>query len=271
MVHIAVETISPFLLCSLRFFFASIPLIFFIKRPAVPFKTVLLYGLLTFALQYALFFWGMSLGTPAGLASLLYQTNVFFNIFLAACFFKERLSPWQILGIVVAFSGIGFIGLHLDGKLAGWGFLLIISGALVWAFGNIVSKKIGKANMLSLVVWGNFISWPPLFLLTYFTEGPKAILFAWQHASLASILAVGYIVYISTLLAFCIWGWLLNRYPVSVVSPFSLLIPIFAMLAAFMILGEPLYSWKITAAALVMSGLCLNLLSAKFKRRQIEA
>ncbi|MCD6047481.1 MAG: eamA [Gammaproteobacteria bacterium] len=270
MIHIAVETISPFLLCSLRFFFASVPLIFFIKRPNVPFKTILLYGLLTFALQYTLFFWGMSLGTSAGIASLLYQTNVFFNIFLAACFFKERLSPSQVLGIVIAFSGIGFIGLHLDGKLAGWGFLLIISGAFVWAFGNIVSKKIGKANMLSLVVWGNFISWPPLLLLTYFTEGPRAILFAWQHASFASILAVGYIVYISTLLAFCIWGWLLNRYPVSVVSPFSLLIPVFAMLAAFIILGEPLFYWKIIAAALIMSGLCLNLLSAKFKRRQVE-
>ncbi|MEQ9448735.1 MAG: EamA family transporter, partial [Rhodospirillaceae bacterium] len=52
---------------------------------------------------------------------------------------------------------------------------------------------------------------------------------------------------------------LLARYPVATVAPFTLLVPIVGMLSAAVVLGEPLEPWKLGAAALVVSGLCVNL------------
>ena len=264
MIHLGLEDVSPFLFCSLRFFFASIPLIFFLKKPNIPFWLILTYGLVNYAMQYMLLFSGMQLGMPAGLASLLYQTQVFFTIAFACIVFKEKPTLWQILGIGTAFLGICVIAVNLGGNITTIGFLLTITAALTWASGNIISKKIVNVNIFSLVVWGNFVSWPPVFLATLLIEGPASIQHTIQHFSLIAGTSILYNAYISTLFCFSSWSWLLQRYHVSIVAPFTLSVPVFAMLSSYWISGEPLPSWKIFAALLIMSGLAINLFGSRF-------
>src|SRR5579884_1265631 len=85
-VKFSLDVISPLYLCALRFLLASIPAIFFIRRPAAPFKIVVGYGLVMFALQFAFLFLGMYLGMTPGMASLIVQVQVFFSMFFAALF-----------------------------------------------------------------------------------------------------------------------------------------------------------------------------------------
>src|SRR5579863_9692063 len=106
------QDIPPFLFCFMRFFLTSIPAVFFIKFPAAPRKMVILYGLFMFALQFSLLFMGMYLGVTPGLASLLIQTHVFFSSVLAVVFLGEKISSWQIVGALVAFSGIALVGIN---------------------------------------------------------------------------------------------------------------------------------------------------------------
>lgn len=265
-IHVAILDVPPFLLCSLRFFLASIPFVFFVKRPAVPFKLLMFYGLMMFAVQYCLFFFAMRLGMPAGLASLVYQINVFFTLLLAVLFFKEQLTRWQITGMIIAFLGLGIVTRHFDGQVTLIGFLLTIAGALAWAFGSIASKKIGSVNMIALVIWGNFISWPPLFLMTFFLEGPHQVIAAWQHASHETGFAILYIAYVSTLLCFSVWSWLLHRYPVTTVAPFTLLVPISGMICSSLITGEKVPLWKIIAGTLIIIGLMVHLFGGRLAR-----
>ena len=63
-VKFSLDECSPLLLCSLRFFFASVPAIFFIQPPAVPFKIIASYGLVMFALQFSFLFMGMHGSSP---------------------------------------------------------------------------------------------------------------------------------------------------------------------------------------------------------------
>ena len=268
-VHIALDAIPPFTLCCLRFFFTSIPLVFFLKRPAIPWKLIILYGLLTFAAQYIFFFWGMRLGMPAGMASLVYQVQVIVNIGLAYFFFNERINGSQFFGIVIAFLGLAVIAWHVgigEKTIPVSGFFLTLAAASVWALGNMASKKAGQVNVLSLVVWGNLIAFFPLILMAWFIEGPTQMIQAWQHSSSVTLLCLIYIVAISTLVAFSIWSFLLKMYPVKTVVPFLLLVPVFGMLSALLVLGEPLPLWKIGAAALIIGGLCINFFSAYVMR-----
>ena len=62
----------------------------------------------------------------------------------------------------------------------------------------------------------------------------------------------------NTLFGYAAWGWLLARYPASTITPMALLVPVFGMGAAAWLLAEPLPAWKLLAAALVMTGLTLN-------------
>ena len=59
---------------------------------------------------------------------------------------------------------------------------------------------------------------------------------------------------------FAAWAWLLARHPAATIAPLSLLVPVFGMGASAVLLAEPLSSWKLTAAVLVLGGLALNTL-----------
>jgi O-acetylserine/cysteine efflux transporter len=64
----------------------------------------------------------------------------------------------------------------------------------------------------------------------------------------------------NTMFGYGCWGFLLARYPAATIAPLALLVPVFGFGASALWLGEPLESWKIIAALLVMSGLAVNLL-----------
>ncbi len=262
-IKVGLDEIPPLLLGFARFFLTSIPAVFFIKRPTAPFRMVMWYGLFMFALQFSLLFIGMDVGVTPGLASLLLQLHVFFTLLLAMVFFGEKLRPWQIVGALVSFVGIALVAMHLGGSVTFSGLVLVIAAAASWGVGNVISKKIGKVNMISLVVWGSLIAWPPLLLISLFTEGYDKVVYTVQHLSWLSSGAVLYITYLSTLFGFGTWSWLLHHHPIGKIAPFTLLVPVVAILSSVLVLGEPLQSWKIFAALFVIAGLCINLLGPR--------
>ncbi len=259
-IKVGLTGMSPLVLCAARFFFTCFPAIFFIKKPRVPFRFVALYGLIMFALQFGLLFLSLHVGMTAGLASLLLQTNVFFTALLAVFFLGERLTAWQITGMMVSFSGIGVVVMHLGGDdVTVLGFVLIIFAAACWGVGNLISKRMGKINVVSLVVWSSFIAWPPLLLAALLQEGTTSVFNQFRYLAPSAIAAIAYIVYPTTLFGFAVWNQLLKKYPVSTVAPFTLLVPVFGMLSATLALGEPLSSWELHASLCVILGLCVNL------------
>jgi O-acetylserine/cysteine efflux transporter len=266
-IKVGLKELPPILLCALRFFLAAFPAVFFIKRPAVPFRSVMAFGLVMFASQFTLLFSGMYAGTTAGMASLVLQVHVFFTVALAVVFLAEQPSVWQIIGALTAFSGIGLVAIHTGGEISALGLILIVAAAASWGIGNLIAKKLGKIDMLALVVWGSLVAWPPLLLLSYLLEQDSWSLEGMAHLSWPTIGAVGYITYLSTLLGFAVWSWLLSHYPAATVAPFTLLVPVFGFTSSALALGEPLYPWKLAAAVLIIAGLCVNLAGARIAMR----
>lgn len=260
---IAVAEISPLLFCTLRFLLASIPAIFFIKPPNISFRIVALYGLFMFALQFGFVFTGLRVGMTAGMASVIMQIQVFFSMLFAAILLGERPTVWQIAGAFISFSGVALVAMHFDKDISFLGFSLVLAAAAAWGIGNLVTKKAHNVNMLALVVWGSFAACFPMMLLFFIFEGPSRAIESYQLLTWQGVIAIIYVVYASTWAGYSIWGWLIHRHPVSTVAPFTLLIPIVSMLASAWMLDEPLQSWKVIAATLVMSGLCVNLLGAR--------
>lgn len=266
-IKVGLKELPPILLCAVRFFLAAFPAVFFIKRPAVPFYKVIVFGLVMFVFQFTLLFSGMYAGTTAGLASLVLQVHVFFTVVLAVVFLAEQPSVWQIIGALMSFSGIGLVAINTGGEISALGLVLIVAAAASWGIGNLLSKKLGKVDMLALVVWGSLVAWPPLLLLSYLLEQGNWNLEGFSHLSWSTIGAVGYIVYPATLLGFAAWSWLLSRYPAATVAPFTLLVPVFGFTSSALVLGEPIYQWKIAAAVLIIAGLCINLTGPRIAMR----
>lgn len=262
-VKLGLDEISPLLLCALRFLLASVPAILFIRPPKVQFRIIAAYGLVMFALQFALLFLGMQVGMTPGMASLLMQVQVFFSMFFAALLLGEHPSIGQVVGALISFSGIGLVAMHFDANVSFLGFVLIMAAAATWGIGNLITKQMKGSNQIAVIVWGSFIACFPMFILALLFEGPSSFVATYEHISWKGAGALAYIVYISTWIGYGAWNWLVSRYPVGVVVPFTLLVPVVGIVGSIFILNEPFQLWKLVAGLLVISGLCINIISSR--------
>jgi len=257
-IKLGLDELPPLLLCALRFLFAALPAVFFVKRPDVPLRSMLAYGLVMFGLQFAFLFGGMALGISAGLASLALQLQSFLTIALAAWLLGDRPSGFQVGGALLALSGIGVVAANLGGDVSAQGLAAVILAALAWACGNLMSKRLGKVNMFALVVWASLVVPLPMFGLSLLLEGPARIAGSVAGMGWSAVASIAYLVYPTTLLGFAVWNRLLNLYPVASVAPLTLLVPVFGMASSVMVLQEDLQIWKVAAFVLVILDLCVN-------------
>lgn len=265
-IKLALHELPPLLFATLRFALAVLPLILFLPRPAVPWRNLAGYGLLIGVGQFGLLFIAMDGHISPGLASLVIQVQVFFTIGLSMYFSGERLQRMQWLALALATVGIGVIVLHTDGTTTVLGLGLILLAALSWAGGNMLSRAAGQINMIAYVVWSSLFAVPVLATLALLVEGWDAVAQGVQNAGPLTWLAIAWQAWGNSIFGYAAWGWLLSRYPAATITPMALLIPLFGMGASALWLDESMPAWKLTAAALVMGGLALNLLWPKLRK-----
>lgn len=257
-IKVGLDGLPPMLLGALRFALVAFPAALFIKRPKLPWRWLLAYGVTISLGQFAFLFEAMANGMPPGLASLVLQSQAFFTLFFAALFLRERLRPASVLGLLVAAGGlalIGFEGAHPTPLLA---VLLTLCAAASWAMGNIITRRFGNVNLVGLVVWGALIPPLPFLGLSWWLDGEQRIVDSLLHIQLSSILSLAYLAFIATMLGYGLWSTLLSRYPAGKVAPFSLLVPVIGLSSSALLLGERLGALQWAGGALVMVGLLIN-------------
>jgi len=269
-IKLALGQMPPLLFATLRFALVVLPAVFFLPRPAVSWRNLAAYGLLIGVGQFGLLFVAMNGHISPGLASLVIQTQVFFTIGLAMLMAGESLQRVQWLALALGAAGLLVIVSHTDGNTTPLGLGLILLAALSWAGGNLVSRAAGRINMVSYVVWSSLFAVPPLLLLTLWVEGWEALRNGVVHADLGAWAAVLWQAVANSLFGYAAWGWLLARYSAATITPMALLVPLFGMGGSALWLGEPLPGWKLLAAALVLSGLALNLLWPWWRQRRMR-
>ncbi|WP_295497234.1 EamA family transporter [Sphingorhabdus sp. EL138] len=263
-IKLALEHLPPLWLATLRFACAFLPTAFFLKRPAVPVSNLAAYGVLIGAGQFGLLFLAMKNDITPGLASLVVQIQVFFTIALSMRLTGERVRGFQWAALALATSGLAVILTHSNGSATPLGLGLVVTAAFCWSNGNMVSRAAGKVDMLAYVVWASIFAVPPLFLLALLFEGVPALMAGVHAATPTTWAAVVWQAVGNTMFGYGVWGWLLARHPAATVAPMALLVPVFGIGASALFLGEPLQSWKLLAAALVMGGLALSLLWPRY-------
>ena len=271
-IKVALETVPPFALAALRFFFAGLPAVFFIRRPRVALRSLIGYGVAIGICQFGLLFLGMRLGMPAGLSSLVIQTQVFFTMALGAWWMHDRLGMHNLGGAVIAAIGMVLLGTHKVNEGASAtliGFLLVVASAIGWAVGNIMAKRMMKGQddeMLGLVVWSSLVPPLPLALSSYLVEGGPAAVEAVVHMDALRWGCVLLLSYGATLFGYVTWNRMLLRYPTPLVSPFGLLIPVSGLASGVLLAGERLAPLQIAGAALVLAGLAWNVYAPRLLR-----
>jgi len=251
-IHVGLDHFPPLLFAALRFCLVALALPF-VPRPGVPAKYVVAVGVFLSAGQFGLLFLGIDKGMPAGLASLVLQLQAAFTVGLAVLLLKERPQGAQLAGGALALAGIGIIAAGRASAVPIGALALTVGAAASWGFGNVATRKARSPNPLGLLVWSSLVPPLPLLTLSFLTERGDPVDF-----TASSILALLYVVVLSTLLGFGAWAWLLGRHPASTVAPFTLLVPVVGIAAAWLALNEVPSGAELIGAAVVLTGLALT-------------
>ncbi|GAA3247335.1 EamA family transporter [Nonomuraea helvata] len=247
--QVGLRHFPPLLYAGIRFTMAAFPALLFVGRPGVPWRWVAGVAATIGVGQFGFLLVGMRAGMPAGLTSLVLQTQALFTVLFAVTLLKERLTARRVLGLAVAFGGLALVALDfgVSGPLGA--FALCLAAAAAWGLGNVVQRRAAPPDSLRFMVWVSAFSAPPLLLLSLWLEGVPAL-----SPSVEGWLSLVYVAFVSTLGGFGVWGWLLRRYDASTVAPYTLLVPVFGMSSAALMTGEPISWLKLLAAALIVAG-----------------
>ncbi len=257
-VKIGLNELPPFVYGAGRFIIALTPIVFFWRKPPVPWKIIGGIGLTLGLIKFSLMFLGIYVGMSAGLASLVLQSQVFFTIAWSMLFFGSRVQFNQAFGMIISFIGIVIIGWQMQASSSFLGFLCILGSAVSWSISNILYRKAGNVDMFHLTVWTSLIPPVPMLLAAYWFEGPHVFIDSMLSLSWVGYLCLLFTACASTWIGATLWGVLLRAYDAARVAPYSLLIPIFGMSSAWLFIGEQLSMTTLSACALVFIGLVVN-------------
>jgi len=265
--RIIAENIGPFSASFLRFMIASIFLSAITWRtegriPLPPYRLFLPIFLLgmTGVFSYNFCFLNGMKYIEAGRASVIVANNPIFIAFLSAYFFKEKLTPLKILGILL--SVLGAITVITKGDIVslfhgniGRGELFILGTVASW----VTYSLIGKALMEDLspvlsVTYSVLVGMAALFLPACF-EGMFQNISSYSMLEWASVFYLGFF---GTVLAFIWYYQGIQRIGPTKAALFINFVPISGVLLSFLLLGEPMTSSLLIGLCLVISGVYLT-------------
>ncbi len=251
------DQFPPIMLIALRFTVTALALVWFVKPPVGLMRRIFLISVVIGAVQYSLTFTGLD-GLDASLAIVVIQMEVPFATLLAAIFLGDRMGWWRIGGMAVAFAGIMLIAGQPGVQDDLTPFFLVMGGAMTWAWGNILVKKLGNSlGGFQLIAWVAVFTAPQLFVASLLLEDGHR-----EALANADMLGWGTVIYLGlvmTAFGYGLWFRLVARHPVSHVMPFLLLLPVATTISAVLLLDESPTNRTLGGAALVLAGVGLIL------------
>ncbi|PAY09062.1 EamA family transporter [Bradyrhizobium sp. UFLA03-84] len=255
-IKVGVTEFPPFFFLALRFLATALLLIPFVKKPTrEQLRPIAAISFFLGGLNFGLFYVGLGLGSGS-MTAVAYLLSTPFTVLLAWPLLAERPSLTTVSGVALAFAGVFVLRAEPGLSANGLPLLLVIGAAFAFAVSNVLTKRYGPFDPLMLMGWSSLFTVPQVMLMSLLLEyGQLASLVA---ADERGWLALAYTIFIGGIVGFGLWFWLIARCSMGRVAPFSLLLPVFALMSSALFLGEPMTPKLIIGALLAISGVALT-------------
>jgi len=248
---VADASVPPIFFAAIRFLFVGLLLVPFLRPVPKDLRTLFLISFFIGSGHFALLFVGLA-NAEASAASIVGQLGVPFSTLMSMAFLGETVGWRRGLGIMLAFAGVTLIAVDPESFQISIGLLYIVCSAFIGSVGGILMKRMQPIPALQLQAWIGLFSFAPLFALSAFVETGQ-----WQAFS-----AGGLPVMIAT--AFAVIGVsifghggfyeLIKKYDISLLSPLTLMTPIWGVVLSIILLREPLTLQLIMGAVISLGG-----------------
>ncbi|MBQ8783379.1 MAG: DMT family transporter [Clostridia bacterium] len=264
------DTGSKLMFAGVRFALAGVIVlaVYFIKNRKLPAftkkeaPTILALSAVQITGNYFFYYLGLSV-TAGSIASVLNSFDTFCAVLLVPLFFKsDKLTPKKLIGCVIGLAGIILVNVGADSNfsfsLNGEGFLLI--SALISTLGIMINKK-ASMQIDPMIVTGYHLLFGGIILTAIAIAFGGTISFESAKANLCLL----YLALVSAV-AFLIWSQLLKHNPVSKVSVFKLMTPIFGNVFSALALSENIFD-PLHIASVLLVALGIATVNIEMKKR----
>ena len=276
-IKIGLRDLPPISYAAIRFVLAVIVLVAIstgrvrlLPRQALDYAVLAFTGVLMFAVNYGLLFWG-ELHVSSGLAAVLQATIPIFGMVFAHLMLPdEPLRLQKLVGAFLALGGVTIICerlLGFNGLMAFWGGLGIVFGAAGAAFSNVLLKaRVMQLAPAMIAAWQMIFGVVPLLVTGFIVEG-NPLHFHWSGLSIFCLL---YLAVIGSALTFLLLYWLLPRMTVANLQAISLITPPGAVALGWAIGGEKFSLWSLVGACFVLAGVWMIFRKAEVRKHALQ-
>lgn len=251
-VKLAVELMPPLTAGLLRQLMVFVICAGSLRVVAGQMRTLALLGILTGGLFYVAVNLSLKVSDNVGALAIAGQLGVPFSLLLAIIVFRERIHAPRVIGLLLAFAGVGLLAFDPAAVREGPGIALTAVGSLIWAIGSLLQRRLIGVPILTIYGWiGLFGSLVLLPASLWFEPGAITGL---GRLPIAALLPVAFSAIGSSLLGQGAMAWLLQRHPVSTVTPLTLMAPVVSVLAGAYWFGTPLTWPVLLGGAVAMVG-----------------
>ena len=264
-IKVALASIPPFLLGGLRYVTAGLLLAAILRvrghrLPAVSvWPTLIVVGFFMLVLGNG----GVvlaELSVPSGLTAVLIGTTPFWMLGVDAVVTRGRvLHARQWLGLVIGFAGIVTLvwpeitAGGAEGRNFGWGVLAVQTACAGWAIGSAYTRKhVLPADILASAAMQMIFGGGLMLVVGTLLGEWSALAFTPQTAT-----AFLYLTFFGSLIAFASYSYALKHLDVAIVSLYTYVNPIIAVILGTLLLGEPFHARMVAAAAVVLIGMAI--------------
>ena len=184
-------------------------------------------------IQYFFFYVGLA-NTSGAKGTIISGSSSFFAIFISSLIFKqEKLTVKKVVACVVGFAGIIAVNLNgLDFSMNFTGDAFVLFSAMSLAFSSVLIKIFSKSEDPVVISGYQFMLGGTVMIIVGLLAGGKI-----DHFDLKGAAILVYLSFLSAI-AYALWGMLLKFNPVSKVTIFSFMTPVFGVLLTKLMLPE---------------------------------
>lgn len=267
-IAIAIETMPPFLMAAIRFAIAGALLLAWdlFRNPAarrLPTRRQLIDSFIVGGLLLGIGNGFVVFGektVPSGIAAILIAMMPLWFAILGWLYFRDRLPKVVAFAIAVGFAGTALL-IWPSGQGANSfdpvGIVILLLAPLGWAHGSLYSIKRASLPPSPLSASGlQMLAGAVVTGIEALIVGEPAA-FHPESISTASIVALVYLIFIGSMVAFTSYAWLLKNAPLSLIGTYAYVNPVVAVFLGSVFLREPISIRTIIASAVILAAVAI--------------
>jgi O-acetylserine/cysteine efflux transporter len=258
---IGVEHFPPIFFTAMRFGSVALFLIPVLRIHRGQMVSLIVAAAFTGPAAFALLFVGLRYAEDASTVAIATQMGVPFSTLLSVWLLGETIRWRRRLGIALAFGGIVIIG--FDPRVIDYweGLALVVASCFFGSLGLIWVKRLRNIRALELQVWVAVVGGPVLLLMSLALESGQ--MQSVRSADWQAWGALAFTIVMSSLVAHTGWYYLISRYPVTSLSPITLLSPLFGIFFGVTLLNDQLTARMLIGGAVTLGGVLIVVLREK--------